>query len=65
MTVVTSVPWDSLPLRSIRVAHRTITASPSTTWPFSSQITTRSPSPSSAMPRCEPVSMTFWHIAAG
>jgi len=38
----------------MRVAHMAITASPSTTWPFSSITITRSASPSRAIPICAP-----------
>ncbi len=58
MTVVTTVFFGSVPCLSMRSAQSAMTASPSTTWPRSSTMITRSASPSRAMPMAAPLRTT-------
>ena len=65
MTVATTPPAVSLPRRCQLSAITAMIWSPSTMRPFSSTITTRSASPSSAMPMSARISRTLSHSASG
>ena len=65
MTVATTPPPESLPASNQVRAISAMIWSPSTTVPFSSTMTTRSASPSSAMPMSARTSWTFLERLAG
>ena len=65
MTVATTVFWRSSRSRIMRSAHMAMTASPSTTSPFSSMTMTRSASPSRAMPMWAPRRRTSSRACSG
>ena len=65
MTVATMPPAASLPRRCQLSAMTAISWSPSTIAPFSSTMTTRSASPSSAMPMSARTSRTLSMSASG
>src|SRR6185437_13767838 len=65
MTVPTTPPPLSSPDFDQLLAIKARIWSPSMIWPFSSAITTRSASPSSAMPKSARTSRTLLHMAWG
>ncbi len=65
MTVATTPPPVRRPRWAQWSAMSAMIWSPSTIWPFSSQITRRSASPSRAMPMSARYSLTIFCMAAG